>query len=175
MKEKIINATIEALKSIQQTRFFETERGYQGVFYCELRTRLASNFSLNNDVILEMEYQKSHRHGIEKNQRPDIILHIPAELHGRSIRDDNFAVWALKHRASSAEALDDFEKLKEMFDQLHYPLGFFINVDSTKHQLEHYTGDFPDRIHTFAVKLIGGEVSIIHASLVENEICEEQI
>ncbi len=173
MKKKIINATIEALKSIRQARFFQTERGYHGTFYCDLHKALDASGILKEEALLEMEYQKSERHGIY--QRPDIILHIPAELHGISVQDDNFAVWALKHSASLAEAVKDFGKLNEMFDRLHYPLGFFINVNSTKHHLNHYTGRYLDRIHAFSVKLVGGEVEIIHASWMEYEICEERI
>lgn len=173
MKEKIINATIEALQSIQQPRFFQTERGYHGKFYCELHEALDASGILSEDILLEMEYQKSERHGIY--QRPDIVLHIPAELDGTSVQENNFAVFALKRLASQTEAEEDFGKLDQMFNQLHYPLGFFIDVDSTQHRLNNYTGTFPNRLHAFAVKLVNGEVSIIHASWVGNEIQEELI
>lgn len=62
---------------------------------------------------------------------------------------------------------EDWFEVGNKFDRLHYPLGFFINVDSTKHHLNHYTGRYLDRIHAFAVKLVGGEVVIIHASLLK--------
>lgn len=97
------------------------------------------------------------------------------ELDGTSVQENNFAVFALKRLASQTEAEEDFGKLDQMFNQLHYPLGFFIDVDSTQHRLNNYTGTFRNRLHAFAVKLVNGEVSIIHASWVGNEIHEELI
>ncbi|MGB8217345.1 MAG: hypothetical protein WCE94_08590 [Candidatus Methanoperedens sp.] len=172
MREIIISATIEALKSIQQARFFQTERGYHGKFYCELHKALDARGILNGNVLLEMEYQKSERHGTY--QRPDIILHIPAELHGTPVQENNFAVFALKRRVSQNEAEDDFRKLDIMFG-LHYTLGFFINVDSTRHHLNNYTGTYRDCLHAFAVKMVDDAVSIIHAWWIDDEIREEHI
>jgi hypothetical protein len=59
MNEQILAATIEALRAIREPRFFRTERGYHGRFYCALQTVLDSRGLLRNGTILEMEYQKS--------------------------------------------------------------------------------------------------------------------
>src|SRR5437870_801261 len=136
MEDKIIKATIEALKCVKQERFFRTERGYQGRFYCGLQTALDRYGILNNETILEMEYQKSSRHGV--TQRPDIIIHKPAELYCSSVQKDNLAVFALKHQASVNEAKEDFVKLDEMIEKLHYKKGIFINIDSSLHHLDNY-------------------------------------
>jgi hypothetical protein len=174
MKE-IINSTIEALKSIRQARFFQTERSYQGKLYCELYKELDARGIIIGDVLLEMEYQKSSRHELNRNQRPDIILHIPAELHSAPVHEGNFAVYALKHQASANKAKEDFDKLDDLFENLRYPLGFFINIDSTQHRLNEYTGHYRDRLHAFAVTLVKGEVlTIIHASWIGGEIRMEQ-
>src|SRR5690349_20323821 len=125
--EGIILATIRALRSISERRLFRTERGYHGRFYCALQAELEEQGLFETGAILEMEYQKSTRHGIA--QRPDIILHIPAEDRSTSVDEGNFAVYALKRKASLNVARDDFEKLDTMFENLHYPLGFFLNID----------------------------------------------
>jgi hypothetical protein len=52
-------------------------------------------------------------------QRPDIVLHVPAEESRAEIDENNFAVWALKRHASNARALSDFKKLDEMLGRLH--------------------------------------------------------
>ncbi len=75
-----------------------------------------------------MEYQKSFRHGM--SQRPDIVLHVPAEDSGACVVDNNRAVWALKRHATQAGARADFEKLEEMFKRLRYPFGIFVNIDA---------------------------------------------
>ena len=93
---------------------------------------------LSAERILEMEYQKSARHGI--SQRPDIVFPIPAEISGVPVRDNNFAVWALKHLASLADAEEDFAKLDEMCDALNCLLATFVNVASSKTYLELYKG-----------------------------------
>ena len=157
--EEVLAATVEALRNVDDPRFFRTERGYHGRFYCTLQAALDRKRQLINGVILEMEYQKSNRHGIA--QRPDIILHIPAEESGASVRGNNFAVFALKRRASPADAIADFGKLDEMCERLDYPLAIFINVDSERHYREEYTGPFPDRLHTFGVVLANAAPKIV--------------
>jgi hypothetical protein len=159
MIEQIIEATIEALRSVSEPRFFRTERGYHGRFYCALQASLDRRGVLQDGIILEMEYQKSTRH--EMTQRPDIILHIPAEESGFSVRHNNFAVFALKLRASADDAVADFYKLDEMCDLLDYPLAVFINIDSEQHCREHYVGHYPDRLRTFAVRLDRGGPAIV--------------
>jgi hypothetical protein len=92
-----------------------------------------------------------------------------------SVNKGNFAVWALKKRASQAKAIEDFDKLDKMFKVLSYHLGFFININSEKHHLEIYTGDYKERIHSFAIKLIDCGILITHASWIKNEIHEEHL
>ena len=87
-------------------------------------------------------------------QRPDIVLHVPAEDSGLNVAEQNIAVFALKLRATRDEAKADFAKLEEMCSVLNYQLAVFINIDSTKHFGELYSGAHIPRIHAFAVKLI---------------------
>ena len=173
MPEQIISATTDALKSVLQGRYYQTERGYQGRFYCALQDALDAWGILNGGFIVELEYQKSARHGLY--QRPDIIVHIPAELHGSPVEEGNLAVYALKRRASQSGALEDFNKLDDMFERLHYQLGIFVNIDSRDHHLNNYSGRYSNRIHAFAVQLIDGRVSIIQAKRVRNRIDEVRI
>jgi hypothetical protein len=46
-----------------------------------------------------MEYQKSARQGLA--QRPDIVFHIPAEVSGAAVTENNYEVWALKPAAGA--------------------------------------------------------------------------
>ena len=94
MIDAIVSATDQALRTVAVPRFLRTERGFQGRFYCALQEALERLGVLRNGHILEMEYQKSARHGM--SQRPDIVLHIPAEDAGSDVRENNLAVWALK-------------------------------------------------------------------------------
>jgi hypothetical protein len=160
----VIEATIAAIEAVKNPRYFATERGYQGAFYCALRSALEQRRMLTSKRILEMEYQKSARHGL--SQRPDIVFHIPTEISGGSVRDNNYAVWALKHNVSRSDALDDFSKLDGMCDILKYPLAIFLNVASSKTRLDLYHGQFTERIHAFAVSDPNG--SEIHYSFFEN-------
>lgn len=107
MRDALIRATEAAIHQVGHPRFFATERGFHGRFYYALQTQLDQEGILTEGRILEMEYQKSGRHGL--TQRPDIVLHVPAEP-GTSVQDNNFAVWALKFRASEGDARDDFRK-----------------------------------------------------------------
>lgn len=167
MRDRIIKATIEAFKSINQERLYKTERGYHGQFYCALRLALESTGVISEELILEMEYQKSSTHH-QTSQRPDIVLHIPVEHSGAGVTESNFAVWALKHHRNRNEAAEDFRKLNILFQNLHYPLGFFIVVDSDQPMLEAYSGDFQDRIMSFAVRL-SREVILIRQAYFQND------
>jgi hypothetical protein len=109
---------------------------------------------LTAERILEMEYQKSARHGTD--QRPDIVFHIPAEISRAPVADNNFAVWALKHKASETEANADFGKLDDMCRALRYHLAVFVNISSVRTHLAAYTGRYADRIHSFGVPPVGG-------------------
>ena|SRR4028118_888712 len=173
MKKQVLLATLEALRSLTQARFFRTERGYHGRFYCLLQGALEARNILGDDIILEMEYQKSARHHI--TQRPDIVLHTPAELRNTSVNVGNLAVFALKHRASLNEALDDFNKLDEMFEMLRYQLGIFINIDSAEHHIHAYHGRYGDRIHSFGVQLMQQKVIVTHACWVSDHVIERRL
>jgi len=158
MREQLITATESAIRAIDASRFFKTERGFHGRFYCALQTELDRFGLIADGAILEMEYQKSARHGLI--QRPDIIFHVPTEHSGFGVVANNFAVWALKRHATNFEAIEDFNKLDQMFDTLRYPLGFFINIDSTQPMLEHYTGQHRDRLVALAACIDGSAVKI---------------
>jgi hypothetical protein len=172
MKDLILRATVRALRSVNRARFFQTERGYHGAFYHELHVALDALGVLSEEVILEIEYQKSDRHGT--HQRPDIILHTPAELHNTPVNVGNLAVFALKRRASRREAMADFDKLDDMFHNLEYPLGVFINVDSPAHHLRSYEGEYKGRLHSFGVRSAGETVTIIHAHWAEEKVIENR-
>jgi hypothetical protein len=159
VESMVLQATGEALHEVREQRFFQSERGYHGRFYCALQVALNRSGLLKDGVILEMEYQKSSRHGI--SQRPDIVLHVPAEVSGGSVVENNLAVFALKRRASVEEAREDFAKLDEMCECLRYGLAVFINVDCERHHKEVYSGPFAQRIRAFAVSLVNEQVRIV--------------
>jgi hypothetical protein len=167
-----VRATVSALKAVRDARFLATERGFHGAFYCELRTALRRRRLLGDGRILEMEYQKSARQGIR--QRPDIILHIPADIRGTTVRENNFAVWALKRAATEQEAREDFAKLDQMCITLCYPLALFVNVAATQTHLAQYLGPFRERIHGLATPVLGG-LTLKHSYFVEGELREEEI
>lgn len=157
MRDSLIAATDAALLAVTEDRFLQTERGYQGRFYCALQVELDRYGLLKEPTILEMEYQKSaRRHRIR--QRPDIILHIPAEITG-SVTVGNLAVWALKRRASAKDAADDYEKLEEMHRSLNYPWGCFVNIDSTEANPIAYSDVLPSGFSSVAVAKVGSRVN----------------
>jgi hypothetical protein len=123
MSQYIIDTTIKALFQVRHPRFFRTERGYHGYFYCALQSMLEQDGWPDKRAVLEMEYQKSERHNTY--QRPDIVLHIPAEDYDLPPSEGNFAVYALKHRRNAPikEVELDFQKLDQMFENLDYPIG----------------------------------------------------
>ena len=158
-KEALLRAaTDKAIRAVDAARFFKTERGFHGRFYCALQAELDHARLLTNGAILEMEYQKSLRH--DMSQRPDIVFHIPAEDTGEGVEANNFAVWALKRRATQAQARADFENLDQMFASLRYSYGFFINIDAANPMLEHYSGDYRDRLAAVAARLNGAQISV---------------
>jgi hypothetical protein len=154
VRELIIASTEAALLSISNPRYFKSERGYQGIFYCKLHDELDSRDLLTEDRIIEMEYQKSDRHGM--SQRPDIIFHIPVELSGADRNENNYAVWAFKVNANQGSAQEDFEKLDQMFGVLNYPLGFFINIRTDQNHMNIYGGQFRDGLLGYSVWLQEG-------------------
>lgn len=158
MREALVSATDAAIRNVDAARFFQTERGFHGRFYCALQMELDRVGLLANGAILEMEYQKSTRHGL--GQRPDIIFHIPSEHSPSRVDENNFAVWAIKRRASSAAARDDFEKLDQMFETLCYPVGFFVNIDASDPMRDHYAGAHRHRLAAVAASFNGFRVDV---------------
>jgi hypothetical protein len=106
MRDALIATPEAAIRAVDAARFFQTERGFHGRFHCALQEQLDRTDLMTNGAILEMEYQKSRRHGL--TQRPDIAFHIPAEHFGAFVHANNFAVWALTRRASIMRAQLDF-------------------------------------------------------------------
>jgi hypothetical protein len=150
----VLESTDQAMRHLTAPRFFRSERGYQGWFYCHLQRELDRRGLLVEPCILEMEYQKSRRHGME--QRPDIILHIPAEESGAHVAENNFVVWALKLNATEAKAAEDFTNLDEIIGGLGYRIGIFVNVASTRTFARSYSGGYADRIFMVAVTMENG-------------------
>lgn len=98
-KEQFLPLFMEALATIREPRFYDTERGYQGEVLAELRSRLVGA-GLPGDPVVEQEYQKTiPQHGL--TIRPDIIIHIPFDrgVTG-SRREGNFVAVELKRRGS---------------------------------------------------------------------------
>jgi len=154
--DALVAATEAAICAVDATRFFATERGFHGRFYCALQSELERAGLLTGGLLLEMEYQKSARH--HTWQRPDIVLHVPVEESGASPTANNVAAWALKRRATTAKAKDDFRLLDDLIDTLFYPLGFFINVDSDDPMLQHYEGSNRRNLRAVAAWQRGGKV-----------------
>lgn len=128
---ELLNVIAAALTSVTDPHYYEDERGFQGEFYAQLRLRL-QDMALPEGAVLREEYQKRlAEHGLRI--RPDIILHEPFDPGRHSGRyEGNHAVMELKRRATPVAAADAFTNLVAMIDALNYPLGFFINIDSTK-------------------------------------------
>jgi hypothetical protein len=155
--DQIVTATDRALREVAIPRFLRTERGFHGRFYSALHQVLAEQGLLQGGHILEMEPQKSIRHGM--SQRPDIVLHVPVEESGARVSEHNLAVWALKRHATLGQARNDCTKLDAMFEMLCYPPGIFVNIDAKNHFAASYNGKFPDRLRTVAVWLDGEVVT----------------
>jgi hypothetical protein len=157
--DALIQAIRDSLAAITTPRFYETERGYQGELYAELRKRLP--IIEMEGAIIEQEYQKRMKdHGFRI--RPDLIIHVPFEGSGLGSRaEGNFVVIELKHRASLKNAHVDFANLSAMCEALDYPLGVFINIASTDTHFANYEGPHRERLLAFAVQLSGDGV-VIH-------------
>lgn len=128
-KAQFLALFMEALGAIREPRFYDTERGYQGELLAELRSRIVGA-DLPGDPVVEQEYQKTiPQHGL--TIRPDIIIHIPFDrgVTG-SRREGNFVAVELKHRGNRKQAEDAFENLRQIKEELNYPLTVFVNIDS---------------------------------------------
>jgi hypothetical protein len=155
--ESITAILCEALAAISVSRFFETERGFQGELLVQLRNRL----KLSDTAIVEQEYQKRLiAHGLKN--RPDIIIHEPfnPEIHG-SRTDGNIAVIELKLNASPQEAAEDFHSLAAMLQVLQYPIGFFVNISSKIPHGDLVPNQVLGKIVCFAVYLAEGKTIVV--------------
>jgi len=161
--EQIIEIVAKALKNIDSSRFFKTERGFQGRFVCVLYEILDAEGLFPEDAILEEEYQKRiGNYGT--SQRPDLIIHVPVEsTHSSDRTENNFVVFEFKKQADENKAKGDFKKLDKIFRELKYPLGIFVNINGSKFFLDGYSGQFENRIHEFCVTQTNDKSNILHA------------
>lgn len=170
----LIEITKQAIRNIKNPRSFKTERGYQGELLTNLNNLLSECDLLSPEYVVEQEYQKTiPRHNLK--QRPDIIIHIPTEdIGSENVRDNNFTVFALKLNGNETNALEDFNKLDEMFDKLGYPHGIFINIGGYPNSfLNLYAGDYKDRIHEIAIDLgENNKVNILHSFFLNGQLVQ---
>jgi len=172
----IIETIIEALKNMDSPRFFKTERGFQGRFACALYERFDAKKIFQDDTIIEEEYQK--RKGLHGTKlRPDLIVHIPVECSQASSRaENNFVIFEFKRRANEERVKEDFEKIDEIFENLAYPLGIFININGYPNIfLNKYSGNFINRIHEFCITQTNGKNNILHAYFQNDKVITENI
>lgn len=155
----IMEAINLALTKVNNQRFFENERGFQGEFKANLKAELGIDLPAGS--IIEDEHQKRLKdHGLRL--RPDLIIHIPYdEKTNPNRKSGNYVVFALKKQATEKIAIEDFEKLDKMIKALDYKLGVFINIDANQTFYENCLVDSNDRIICFAVKKKGDENIII--------------
>ncbi len=168
MVEQVINKTSLAIKQITTPRYYRTERGFVSEFYKELSRQFENDNPFPNHTILESEVQKSSAKHYGINQRPDILIHIPIETGlTTNANENNFVVYAFKLNGAQSKAVEDFDKLDQMFNLLNYEIGIFINISSyPTSYLNKYQGQFRDRIHEFSIALAGGQVLINHTHFV---------
>jgi hypothetical protein len=162
LKNTILEMTRSAISEINNPHFYHTERGFQGQLLIEMNILPQMEYFHSRRFFLEIEPQKN-RTVHSTRQRPDMVLHIPRDITGSPVDENNLAVWGLKRRATIDRAIQDFRKLDEMFEFLHYPVGVFINIDSRNHFLDCYRGAYQDRIIGIAVELQHGVVSLNRA------------
>jgi len=174
-QEKIIKIVAKALKNMDSSRFFKTERGFQGRFACALYERFDAKKIFQDDTIIEEEYQKRIKnHGTRL--RPDLIIHVPVEsTHSSDTTENNFVVFAFKKQADEDKAKEDFKKLDEIFRVLKYPLGIFVNINKAKSFLNKYSGSFKNRIHEFCIRQTNDKLDILHAYFQDDEVVTERV
>lgn len=150
-----------ALTAISSPRFYETERGFQGA----LLSNISRTLKMPEHTVLEQEYQKrSELHGIKI--RPDIIIHEPFDSTRHENRTQgNYAVIELKLNANESDAKNDFDKLTVMIEVLEYPLGIFVNINSSHTFAELAPKHLSGKIFSFAVELSDGKVQVVEAGI----------
>ncbi len=154
--ENLYTIIKESVVSIENPRFYETERGFQGALVSEINKRYQSSLK-----IVEQEYQKSlMSHNL--NIRPDILIHQPFDRKVmRSRKEGNKVVMELKLRGNQSECLSDYDNLSNMCKYLDYELAVFINISSEYTYIERYLGEYKDRIRSFGVTL-GPTGGVLH-------------
>jgi len=160
-KTTFLSGLEKALSNVTHSRYFETERGYQGALIAQLQNEMPS-FNWE-DAIIEQEYQKRIKlHGI--TVRPDILIHVPFDSDANNTRGEgNFVVFELKLNASESSALGDYNNLSEMCSLLNYPLAVFININSDNTYIENYEGEHKDKLVSYSVNLSEGQVTFSKA------------
>jgi hypothetical protein len=158
--ETLIEIIRESLYAIEEPRFYETERGFQGQLLIELSKRIPKYFP-DGMAVIEQEHQKTlELHGLRI--RPDIVIHQPFDqvIH-ETRRHGNFAVIELKLRAGPKKAAEDFKNLYSMLTLLDYPVGIFINIGHSCPQAIHVPDGARGRIIAFATKLMPDGVQVV--------------
>jgi hypothetical protein len=170
--EEILTRTLNALKNILVPRFYVTERGFVNNFSHELELQIADLNLFPEHTIIEAEVQKRLNDHYGVRQRPDLLIHIPIETGlTHNANENNFVVYGFKLNGNNNFSMQDFAKLDEMFNALHYQIGIFININAYPNTfLQNYNGDFKDRIHEYSIGLINGEVKVIHSFFINGEI-----
>jgi hypothetical protein len=174
--ELIIETIIEALKHMDSPRFFKTERGFHGRFACTLHEIFDAKKIFQDDTIIEEEYQKRIvPHGTRL--RPDLIVHVPVESsHSSSRTEKNFVVFAFKRQANEDRVKQDFKKPNELFENLKYQLGIFININGRSEIfLNKYSGLFKNRIHEFCITQTNDKLDILHAYFQNDKVITENV
>ncbi|MNV59831.1 hypothetical protein D3C71_1522760 [compost metagenome] len=118
---------------------------------------------LPEGALLREEYQERlAQHGLRIPL--DIIFHEPFDPGRHRGRDQgNHAVMELKRRAAPGAITDAFSNLIATIDTLNYPLGVFINIDSSKTWTESVPDSHRDRIVCLAVHLDeNGKPQVVH-------------
>ena len=158
MNEKLLNIVRESLLEITNPRFFETERGFQGMLLHKIQSRLSGEAWA--PAVVEQEYPKKLKeHGLRI--RPDLIIHVPFNPEEqKSRRENNFVVIELKLRANKERAIEDYDHLSNMCDELNYPLALFINLGSSETFFDKYTGNNKDKMVAIGVELLNGTVRL---------------
>jgi hypothetical protein len=169
---QLLGVVIQALKSIDNDRFFVTERGYQGELSTKIINILTQSGLLPNNAIIEQEYQKTmNNHGLK--HRPDILLHIPFKAGiTTNRRQGNFVAIELKLNTTKTKAKRDIAKLNDYIQILNYPLAIFINVSGT-YDFSNVITD--ERIHCFNIVKNEKALTLTHYFLNNNRIISENL
>lgn len=157
--QALVQTTRDAMHAIKTPRFFETERGYQGELLAEIRKRLPEIRGVSEDAVVEQEFQKrTATHGLRL--RPDLVIHVPFDNERHSSRrEGNYICFELKLRATEPQASEAYRNLAQLMRALNYPLGIFININSS----QTYISSAPKesgQFFAFAVTLQGSDVKI---------------